>query len=163
MNFNKEQVKDFLPHRDPFLFIDSVDYVTTESSKIESSKDLVGSKVKARFKVSKNMMILQGHFPGNPILPGVVQVEIMAQACAFTSMPLTKNRGEDLEVETLLLGVEKSRFRKQVTPECELEIYTEMMKVRSNIASYECEIHCNGEKVSEASILARLIIKDKNE
>lgn len=161
MELNFEQVKDFLPHRDPFLFIDSVESISTEKTEINDSKDLIGSKVKAHFFVSEKMKVLEGHFPGNPILPGVVQIEMMAQACAFTSMPLRSGNKADYDVETLLLGVESSKFRKQILPGMKLEIFTHMTKCRSNIANYDCEIHHDGKKVSEATIMARLSITRK--
>ncbi len=161
MQLNFEQVKDFLPHRDPFLFIDTVERITTKNDEVNDSKDLIGSKVMAHFSVEKDLKVLEGHFPGNPILPGVVQVEMMAQACAFTSMPLTWDKKADYDVETLLLGVESTKFRKQVVPGMKLQIYTEMIKCRSNIASYNCEIHHEGKRIAEATILARLSITRK--
>lgn len=160
MKLDINQVKAFLPHRDPFLFVDSVEEIFSGSN-VKESKDLIGSYVKARFTVKEDMKILEGHFPGNPILPGVVQVEMMAQTCAFSSIGLTQNKAEDYDVETLLLGVEKSKFRKQVLPGMVLDIKTTMVKCRSSIASYDCEITCEGQKVSEATILARLVIKRK--
>jgi 3-hydroxyacyl-[acyl-carrier-protein] dehydratase len=78
MLFNKQEVLDFLPHRKPFLFVDTVESVTVDPKVLESekveSKDLVGSKVVAHFHVGEDLEILKGHFPGNPILPGVIQV-----------------------------------------------------------------------------------------
>lgn len=160
MKLDNDQVKAFLPHRNPFLFVDTVEEVSSESD-VNESKDLIGSYVRAKFTVKEDLTILEGHFPGNPILPGVVQIEMMAQTCAFSSIGLTKNKAEEYDVETLLLGVEKSKFRKQVVPGMVLDIRTTMVKCRSSIASYDCEITSNGEKVSEATILARLVIKRK--
>lgn len=155
-----DKVKAFLPHRDPFLFIDSVHEINCPEN-VKESKDLIGSFVVAKFEVRPDLKVLEGHFPGNPILPGVVQIEMMAQTCAFSSIGLTGEKSEEFDVETLLLGVEKSKFRKQVFPGMVLEIRTTMVKCRSSIASYECSVTCNGEKVSEATILARLVIKRK--
>lgn len=162
MKLTTEQVKKFIPHRKPFLFIDSVESINTQKDEILTSKDLIGTKVKASFEVKDNLIILEGHFPGNPILPGVIQVEMMAQACAFSSIPLVKDNFEKYDIETLLLGVEKTRFRKQVKPGMKLEIITKMLNVRSNIANYECEIYCNSEKISEATIMAKLSIKERS-
>lgn len=165
MLLNVLEVKKFLPHRAPFLFIDSIqEVIVTDLFKtIESpdSKDLIGTKVIAHFEVREDLEILKGHFPGNPILPGVVQIEMMAQAAAFVSIPLKEFSKEDLNVETLLVSVEKSKFRKPITPGMKLEIHTTMLKNRGSIASYSAEIYSDGVKTSEAEFLAKLeIIKD---
>lgn len=163
---NKEQVFDFMPHRPPFLFIDTVTSVEMpegiENLEKVTSKDLVGAKVIANFKVTNDLEILKGHFPGNPILPGVIQVEMMAQSSAFVSLGLNGVNNENYKVETLLLGVEASKFRKPVVPGMDLEIHATMDKARGPIAHYKCEIFCENKKVSEAKILARLDIVKKD-
>lgn len=163
MLLNKEQVMQFLPHREPFLFVDSVESVTLpEGVKISKgeafAKDLVGTKVVAHFEVKADLEILKGHFPGNPILPGVIQVEMMAQAGAFVSMALNNMSIEGVNVETLLLGADSSRFRKPIVPGMKLQIETTMVKSRGQIASYDCEIYSDGVLVSEAKFLAKLVI-----
>ncbi len=166
MLMNKEQVFDFMPHRPPFLFIDTVTSVDLPATAKEvenvTSKDLVGSHVIANFSVTEELEILKGHFPGNPILPGVVQVEMMAQASAFVSLGLNGLDSDEYRVETLLLGVESSKFRKPVLPGMDLEIHAIMDKSRGQIAHYKCEIFCEGKKISEAKILAKLDIVKKD-
>ncbi len=166
MLMNKEQVLNFMPHRPPFLFIDTVTSVDIPESTKElenvTSKDLVGSLVIANFSVTEDLEILKGHFPGNPILPGVVQVEMMAQASAFVSLGLNGLANDEYRVETLLLGVESSKFRKPVVPGMDLEIHAFMDKSRGPIAHYKCEVHCDGKKISEAKILAKLDIIKKD-
>jgi 3-hydroxyacyl-[acyl-carrier-protein] dehydratase len=163
MLLNNVEVKSFLPHRAPFLFIDTVgEVITPESFKTIDSpepKDLMGSKVIAYFEVKEDLEILKGHFPGNPILPGVIQIEMMAQASAFTSLPLYNLSKKDLNIETVLVSVEKSKFRKPILPGMKLEIHATMVKNRGTIASYSAEIFCDGEKQSEAVFLAKLEIK----
>lgn len=162
MLLNKEQVIQVLPHRDPFLFIDSVEYVKLpegkEGQKLVYTKELPGTEVKAHFTIPEDLVILKGHFPGNPILPGVVQVEMMAQASAFVSLAFDfdLNAGG---VETLLLGVENAKFRKPLVPGMALEIYTAVTKVRGTVAIYESYIISGGEKVSECSFMATLKMK----
>ncbi len=160
MLFNEQEVLDFLPHRKPFLFVDTVEKVIVDPKVLEQdvivSKDLVGSKVITHFEVKEDLEILKGHFPGNPILPGVIQIEMMAQSSAFVSIAFNKMSKENLRVETLLLGVESTRFRKRILPGMKLEIHAEMEKCRGPIAYYKCYIMCAGEKISEGQFLARL-------
>lgn len=160
MLFNHEEVLKFLPHRPPFLFVDTVESVEVDPEVLKketiTSKDLVGSKVVAHFEIREDLEILKGHFPGNPILPGVVQVEMMAQSSAFVSIAFNNMEKEGVKVETLLLGVESCRFRKPILPGMKLEITAVMEKCRGPIAYYNCHITAAGEKVSEAKFLARL-------
>lgn len=158
MLLNKEQVLRVLPHKDPFLFIDSVEYVKLpdgKEGKLEKTRDLPGTQVKAHFKIKPEMPILAGHFPGNPILPGVIQLEMMAQASAFVSLAFNVDI-DGINVETLLLGVDKSKFRKPLLPGMDLEIYTCVERVRGTTAVYNSYIECAGEKVSECSFMASL-------
>jgi 3-hydroxyacyl-[acyl-carrier-protein] dehydratase len=162
MLLSHDQVKTFLPHRNPFLFVDTIESLIVpveKEGKIKVPRDLVGVKVIALFEVKEDLEILKGHFPGNPILPGVVQVEMMAQASAFVSLPLNNLSIAGLDVETLLVSVEKSKFRKPIVPGMKLEIHATMIKNRGTIASYSAEIFSNGEKTSEAEFLAKLEIK----
>ena len=160
MLFNHEEVLKFLPHRAPFLFVDTVERVVVDpevlKKEVITSKDLVGSEVVAHFEVRKDLKILEGHFPGNPILPGVIQVEMMAQTSAFVSIAFNNMEKEGVRVETLLLGVESCRFRKPILPGMKLEIHAVMEKCRGPIAYYNCNIFSGGEKVSEAKFLAKL-------
>lgn len=164
MFMNKEQVKAYIPHREPFLFIDSVRSVQLPEKVLTldkvTSKDLVGTKVIANFEVKDDLEVLRGHFPGNPILPGVIQVEMMAQAAAFSSLGLTKlNFDKNIRVDTLLLGITSSRFRKPIVPGMNLEIHSLLSQSRGQVAIYSGEIFCDDEKISEAEIMAKLIVQ----
>lgn len=165
MIMTKEQVYKFMPHKPPFLFIDTVeDLILPEHLKDKfeiTTKDLVGSTVVASFTVTNEMEILKGHFPGNPIVPGVIQIEMMAQASAFLSLGLKGIDKDKATVETLLLGVESSKFRKPVIPGMKIEIRATMTKNRGPMAYYGCEILFEGAKVSQASLLAKLTISEK--
>lgn len=163
MLLNKQQVMDYLPHRDPFLFIDSVQEInlpaTIHELEVVTSRDLVNTHVVAKFNVKEDMPILKGHFPGNPILPGVIQVEMMAQASAFSSLGLTKlNLNNPISVDTVLMTVNSARFRRPILPGMELEIHSNLSKSRGEVAIYDCEVYSGGEKVSEAQIIAKLTI-----
>lgn len=165
MLIDTEGVKKFLPHREPFLFVDSVESIELGEGILKENlhepKDLIGTTVVGHFKVRESLDILRGHFPGNPILPGVVQVEMMAQVAAFVSVPLTSLDLSNKEVATLLLSVENAKFRKPIVPEMDLVIRAKLAKCRGTIGAYECSIEHKGEILSEATVLAKLDIKNK--
>jgi 3-hydroxyacyl-[acyl-carrier-protein] dehydratase len=156
-----KDVLNFLPHRDPFLFIDSVSSITFPGEEtfvgIPTAKDLVGGKVVAHFYVRDDLKILEGHFPGNPILPGVVQTEMMAQASCFLNVKCVEPGKElqGIEIDVALLGVDRARYRKPITPGMKLTIYSELKKARGPFLNYSCFIQDDKkETISEADILA---------
>jgi len=164
MLLSKDKVLAYLPHRDPFMFLDNVHEVIVPEEKrgikLTGPRDLVGTKVIADFHVRPDLDVLKGHFPGNPILPGVVLIEIMAQASAFVSLPLSDFDISGLNVETLLVTVTKAKFRKPVLPGMTLEIHTEMTQCRGQVATYQSEIFVDGDKTSEAEFMAKIIFKE---
>lgn len=166
MHMDKAQVMKFLPHRDPFLFIDTVKEITLPES-LTGQKgpfnpaQLVGGKTICTFKVDQSVKVLEGHFPGDPILPGVVQVEMMAQAASFLALYTLEKPLEEAKLEVALLGVDSARFRKPVIPPMDLEVHSTLTKVRGPIQMYECEIYSNGELMSQTSIMASLKITYK--
>lgn len=163
MLMNKEQVMRFLPHRDPFLFIDGVKEVIPPKS-LEglqgpfSQSQIVGGKSICVFRVDESVKVLEGHFPGHPILPGVVQVEMMAQAASFLTIFCLEKPIEQTKLDVQLLGVDSARFRKPIIPTMDLEIHATLNKVRGPIQMYDCEIYCNGELMSQTSVMASLKI-----
>lgn len=159
MLMEKKQVMDFLPHRDPFLFIDTVkDIILPKELKDKKGPftptQLIGGKVICNFKVDNTVKVLEGHFPGNPILPGVVQIEMMAQAASFLATYCKPN--ENAKIEVALLGVDSARFRKPIIPPMDLEIHATMTKVRGPIQMYDCSIYSNGDLMSQTSVMASL-------
>ena len=168
MQLSKEQVMAFLPHRDPFLFINTVSKITLaqdldqkngeDQFSVASVKELIGGSVTAHFHVDKSMDIFRGHFPGRPILPGVIQIEMMAQA----SCMLIARSVEDLnnpELEVALMGITSAKFRHPVGPSDDLTINSTCQKVRGPVMRYEAKIFRHDQVVSEATILASVKYK----
>jgi 3-hydroxyacyl-[acyl-carrier-protein] dehydratase len=104
---NKKQIVDLLPHREPMLLIDEL----YDMKKLSSATAVVN--------VKKDSFFVQGHFPDNPVMPGVLIVESFGQAAAaLTASGLDKSTYENKLV--FLMGVEKARFRNPVIPDCKL-------------------------------------------
>jgi 3-hydroxyacyl-[acyl-carrier-protein] dehydratase len=158
MLLNTDQVKAFLPHRDPFLFIDSVVEAQAGEnapSEITNLKDLLDCKVHALYETKADHPIFAGHFPNHPILPGVVQVEMMAQASSFI-ITLVKDFNENTKLDTALVSVSNAKFRKPIYPDMKLDIKTTCTKVRGPMVADVCEIYHNGELMSQAEVMATI-------
>ena len=158
MWIKKEDVPYFLPHREPFLFVDSVEKIELEGKSCWDGqnrlefKDLLNSKVFASYKTCPEHPIFKGHFPGHPILPGVVQIEIMAQTGAFTLVPaLFPCDGKNIEVA--FLSVISAKFRAPIYPDMKLDIEATCTRLRNPLISHQSKIFCSGEIMSEASTL----------
>lgn len=161
MLLNKDQVKAILPHREPFLFIDSVESVIlpgiaqAPGEQYFELKDLIGVEIQASYRTKKEHPIFEGHFPDNPILPGVVQVEMMAQAVSFFVLYLIKDFSE-YKMDVALVSVESAKFRKPVYPEMDLKIISKLEKVRGPMIYSSCQIFHNDQLMSEATVMATL-------
>jgi 3-hydroxyacyl-[acyl-carrier-protein] dehydratase len=114
---NKEDIKKIIPHREPFLLIDEVLEVEP------------GKSIKAVKNVDENEYYFKGHFPQNPIMPGVLILEAIAQAGAIAVLLLPENKGK----LALFAGIDKARFKKIVRPGDKLEIEVEITDFRRNI------------------------------
>ena len=111
MKISKDDIKKYLPHREPFLFIDEV---------VNIDKN---NKIHTRKMITSNEYFLEGHFPGNPIFPGVIIIEALGQASGilgFVTMDKTPEEGSIY----VLAGVDKVRFRKRVRPGDTIDIYS---------------------------------------
>lgn len=165
MLMNKEQVLKFLPHRDPFLFIDTVVEIVLPDSLKDipgpyTSTQLIGGKAICTFKVDSKVKVLEGHFPGNPILPGVVQVEMMAQAASFLALKTLSKPVENVKIDVALLGIDSARFRRPIVPPMDLEIHSTLVKMRGPIHIYDCEIRSGKDLISQTSVMASLKIEE---
>jgi 3-hydroxyacyl-[acyl-carrier-protein] dehydratase len=142
MILNIQEILDFLPHRYPFLLIDRV-------VEFERAKRLVAIK-----NVTINEPFFQGHFPGHPIMPGVLVVEAMAQAGGIILMTELENRHSKLVVFT---GIERAKFRRPVTPGDQLRIEVEVLSVRSRAGRMVGRALVDGKLACEATLTCQVV------
>jgi 3-hydroxyacyl-[acyl-carrier-protein] dehydratase len=133
------QILRLLPHRYPFLMIDRI-------VDIQLDKSCTGIK-----NVSINEPHFQGHFPDSPIMPGVLQIEGMAQT-AGALVVLSKGYQEPPSV--YFMSIEKTRFRKPVVPGDQIRYEVTKLRERGSIFKYDCVAYVDGERVSEAELTA---------
>jgi len=134
--FGREQIEEILPHREPFLLLDEV--VELEP----------GSHVVARKTVREDEWYLAGHFPGRPVMPGVLIVEAMAQAGAVAVLSEEENRGR----LALFAGIDDVRFKRIVEPGDELELRCELERVRGPIGKGKASAHVDGELAARGTL-----------
>ena len=145
-NLNKDQIRNLLPHREPMLLIDEL----FDIKKLFSATALV--------KVRKDSFFVQGHFPENPVMPGVLIVESFGQAAAaLTAHGLDKSTYENKLV--FLMGVEKARFRNPVIPDCELILKIEAIRSHGRVWKYKGEAFVNEQKMADAIWSATIVDK----
>tara|TARA_X000000368_G_scaffold323595_1_gene260669 strand:+ start:1999 stop:2454 length:456 start_codon:yes stop_codon:yes gene_type:complete len=140
LKIKKEDIKKYLPHREPFLFIDEVLDIK-ENTQIHATK-----------YISNEEYFLQGHFPNNPIFPGVIIIEALGQASGilgFVSMNKTPEQGSIY----VLAGVDKVRFRKRVRPGDNIDLYSKVISEKRGIWKFECRAELEGELICTATIL----------
>lgn len=140
---NKE-IREFIPHRYPFLLVDRV-------LDVEDNKKAIGIK-----NVTANEPFFEGHFPGNPIMPGVLIVEAMAQLAGIIVMHGEENR----EKLGLFTGINKCRFKKVVRPGDQLRLEVEIISSKMNLVKVKGKATVDGDTAAEADISFMLI--DKN-
>ena len=146
------QILERLPHRYPFLLVDKV--MSVEYS--ADAKNRTGSKIVALKNVTMNEQFFQGHFPGLPVMPGVLQIEAMAQAaCLAFSRP-----GESEKIY-YIAGISEAKFRRPVVPGDTLMLHAEIMKDRGSILIVRAECRVDGHLVSEAELMAKVAVKDR--
>ena len=143
---NKEEIKKLLPHREPMLLIDGLYDIQT----LKSATGLV--------RVKKNSFFVNGHFPDQPVMPGVLIVEAFGQsAAALTAHGIDKSTYEDKLV--FLMGVEKARFRNPVIPDCKLELKIEAIRSHGRVWKYKGEAFVEGKKMADAIWSATIVDK----
>ena len=143
---NKQQIIKLLPHREPMLLIDEL----YDIKKLTSATAVVN--------VKKDSFFVQGHFPNNPVMPGVLIVESFGQAAAaLTANGLDKATYENKLV--FLMGVEKARFRNPVIPDCELILKIEAIRSHGKVWKYKGEAFVNDKKMADAIWSATIVDK----
>ena len=141
---NKDQIRSLLPHREPMLLIDEL----YDIKKLFSAT--------ASVKVRKDSFFVQGHFPDNPVMPGVLIVESFGQAAAaLTASGLDKSTYENKLV--FLMGVEKARFRNPVIPDCELILKIEAIRSHGRVWKYKGEAFVDNIKMADAIWSATIV------
>ena len=146
--FEYTDIEKLIPHRAPFLLIDKL----TNAVPGESA-----TGIKA---VSGCEPYFAGHFPGNPVMPGVLQIEAMAQTAGLMILG-SLDDGDDRTLKGVyFMSMDKTKFRKPVTPGCMLEMHVHVVKNRGLIYTFRGECYVEGTKISEAEFVAMGIEDD---
>ena len=132
----QEEIKKIIPHRDPFLLIDAIE-------EMEEGKKVVATK-----HMKEDEFWFKGHFPDYPVVPGVLMLEMMAQAGAVSMLALPENKGK----LGFFGGVKEAKFRRQVVPGDTLRIEVEIIKVKGSVGVGKGVCTVNGEKAVSAEI-----------
>ena len=145
-SLNKKQIIELLPHREPMLLIDEL----YDIKKLSSATAIVNVKKKSFF--------VDGNFPGQPVMPGVLIVESFGQsAAALTAHGLDKSTYENKLV--FLMGVEKARFRNPVIPDCKLILKIEAIRSHGRVWKYKGEAFVDDKKMADAIWSATIVDK----
>jgi 3-hydroxyacyl-[acyl-carrier-protein] dehydratase len=143
-SLNKKEIIELLPHREPMLLIEEL----IDIKKLFSATAIVN--------VKKSSFFVQGHFPDNPVMPGVLIVEAFGQAAAaLTAHGIDKETYENKLV--FLMGIEKARFRSPVIPDCKLELHIDAIRSHGRVWKYKGEAFVEGKKMADAIWSATIV------
>jgi UDP-3-O-[3-hydroxymyristoyl] N-acetylglucosamine deacetylase / 3-hydroxyacyl-[acyl-carrier-protein] dehydratase len=146
--FDTNAIQRILPHRYPFLLVDKIIH-------LDLDKKVIGIK-----SVSINEPFFQGHFPGQPIMPGVLIIEAMAQTGGILLLNSFPNPEEKLVV---FMQINNAKFRKQVVPGDQLQLEIELVNKKSKVVMMKGKAYVDGNLVSEADFMAGIVDKEKNQ
>lgn len=144
---NREQIMEIIPHRDPFLLIDEV--LDME----------VGVRIKARKYIKEEDFWFKGHFPDYPVTPGVLMIEMLAQAGAVCMLSKPQYKGKI----ALFAGIDKAKFRKQVVPGDVLDLEVEIIKEKLSIGTGKALATVDGKKAVSCEISFAVVDGNKEE
>ena len=133
---NTQQIMDILPHRSPFLLIDTVEELEP------------GVKCVAKKNVTMNELHFMGHFPGNPVMPGVLILEALAQTGAVAILSLPEHRGKT----AYFAGIDKAKFKQMVRPGDTLELETTIIRSKGPVGVGEAIATVNGKLAAKAEL-----------
>lgn len=151
LNWGPKEILERLPHRYPFLLVDRVLSVYKTS---DGSKSHVGWKVRAQKCVTMNEPFFPGHFPTDPIMPGVLIVESMAQASGLLASHKVHPTGGKWQF--YIVAVDGARFRQPVIPGDVLEMECEVLKDRGSLYVFSVKGTVKGQVVCEAELMAKM-------
>ena len=141
---SKTEIINLLPHREPMLLIDELKNIV----KLKSATAILN--------VKKDSFFVQGHFPGQPVMPGVLIIEAFGQAAAaLTAAGIDKKEYDNKLV--FLMGVDKARFRNPVIPDCKLELNIEAIRSHGRVWKYKGEAFVEGKKMADAQWSATIV------
>ena len=144
MKLNKSEIAELLPHREPMLLIDQL----TDIVKLKSATAIMN--------VKKDAFYVNGHFPDNPVMPGVLIVEAFGQAAAaLTAHGVDKKEYENKLV--FLMSVEKARFRSPILPDCRLELNIEAIRSHGRVWKYKGEAIVDDKRMADAQWSATIV------
>ena len=147
-SIDKKKIESLLPHREPMLLIDKL----TNIVHLKSATAIVN--------VKKNSFFVQGHFPGQPVMPGVFIVEAFGQAAAaLTAYGIDSKEYENKLV--YLMSVDKARFRNPVIPDCELHLYIESIRTHGRVWKYKGVAKVNEKIMADAQWSATIVDRSK--
>ena len=147
-SIDKDQIKKLLPHREPMLLIDKLINIVP----LKSATGIVN--------VKKESFYLEGHFPDQSVMPGVFIVEAFGQAAAaLTALGIDPKEYKNKLV--YLMSVDKARFRRPVTPDCELHLDIEAIRSHGKVWKYKGVAKINGKKVADAEWAATIVDRNK--
>ena len=135
-----DDILKYLPHRDPFLFVDEVLDINT------------GSDIHAIKRLSGEEDYFRGHFPNNPVMPGVIIIEALAQASGILGFQTMNKTPEEGSIY-VFAGVDKVRFRRRVGPGDDIHLYSKILNEKRGIWKFECRAEVDNETVCSATIL----------